>query len=676
MTIYSFDVFDTLITRHLFKPTDLFLKVANRLSGEKMLSISEQRWCQDRMEAEARARELKDSEEITFADIKEAMLAKYHNKKLIDYAFEVEQELELEYCCRIESKCSLIESLRSEGHKVIAISDMYHSRDFIEQLLRKNNILVDSVYVSSEFGLTKDSGSLYHKVAEQEKVKLEHIVHVGDNKHSDYISAKKNAVVAEHYSGSLPSNEEKLVYGLSDIGSPLIRSVMSGVMRSTRLANPFEPGSREASIWAISSNMVAPLLTNFVYWVLKSAKINNIECLYFVARDGWILHKIARQIVDEQGLDLEVKYLYGSRQAWHAPSQYAIGDIGINWIFDKTTHLSLANVFSRVNMEAKDYYHFFSDILQEHEIDENLDDNQRDAVKRIVANTPELKKAIIDKSEADFLLVAEYLKQQGFSKDKTSAIIDVGWHGRLQKSLSHMLEYLGLRPESGLHGFYVGLTSVPSALENERYSGFLFDLSRSDENKRLNGYETLLEHFLAADHGSTIGYSKAADGKIEPVLRCELNSSALDWGLEAQADCILAFAKQLSKEVKLTDVSSDELKDLATVLLFRFTNYPTHEEATTYGAAMFFEDQNETIGRTIVGETTLVDLFAHIFLKKPYPFNNFWMEGAIAQHKVVAPILLKILDAKKHAKELLTGRGQQREASPGLATNRSARLFS
>src|SRR5699024_7318970 len=58
---------------------------------------------------------------------------------------------------------------------------------------------------------------------------------------------------------------------------------------------------------------LAPFLVCYVRWVLDQALQRGIKRLYFVARDGEVMYKIARQL-KRPGDDIEMRYLYGSRR--------------------------------------------------------------------------------------------------------------------------------------------------------------------------------------------------------------------------------------------------------------------------------------------------------------------------------------------------------------------------
>jgi len=62
-------------------------------------------------------------------------------------------------------------------------------------------------------------------------------------------------------------------------------------------------------------------LYTYVDWILKQASGRNIKRLYFIARDGFVLKRIADVIIKEYKLDIKTFYLYGSRNVWRTENE-------------------------------------------------------------------------------------------------------------------------------------------------------------------------------------------------------------------------------------------------------------------------------------------------------------------------------------------------------------------
>ena len=84
--------------------------------------------------------------------------------------------------------------------KIIFISDMYISGDWINQLVKLYYPDLDllNYYSSADYSLTKSSGLLYDKVIQDLQVSRSAMVHLGDNLYSDVQQAKERGIRGIH----------------------------------------------------------------------------------------------------------------------------------------------------------------------------------------------------------------------------------------------------------------------------------------------------------------------------------------------------------------------------------------------------------------------------------------------------------------------------------------------
>jgi len=70
----------------------------------------------------------------------------------------------------------------------------------------------------------------------------------------------------------------------------------------------------------VGSSLAGPILYPYINWVIDQSINREINRLYFVARDGWILKQIADLIIKLRKYPIRTYYIYGSRKAWRLPS--------------------------------------------------------------------------------------------------------------------------------------------------------------------------------------------------------------------------------------------------------------------------------------------------------------------------------------------------------------------
>ncbi len=189
---YSFDVFDTVITRTVLHPKDLFLLMRQRIPSvlpEIDPSLVRRFWGW-RVWSEFVARRQSRREDIDLAAVYQ-MLASLcalddHSR---DALLSLELQIESEVLTPIGGAIELLHACRSRSDQgIVFISDMYLPSAFIQGILDRYHLFHkgDLLYVSGELGVSKGSGGLFRLMLEQLGIHPSSLVHCGDNLHADY----------------------------------------------------------------------------------------------------------------------------------------------------------------------------------------------------------------------------------------------------------------------------------------------------------------------------------------------------------------------------------------------------------------------------------------------------------------------------------------------------------
>jgi predicted HAD superfamily hydrolase len=306
--LYSFDIFDTLITRCTEHPSDVFWYVQEELK-QNSLKLPEyivDSFATVRIEAESNARAFYEKNEITIDDIYRILsqMADLSDDQ-IAYIKEIEIQKEKEFARPIEENIRQLKELLRENKRVVLISDMYLSEGIIRELLTTIDMCFEniSMYVSSRYNATKASGELYIKVKEIEEIEYGEWHHIGDNHISDVIVPRMLGILAVDFDKTkIVSNKEKNNY----------REYENQLSETKKNLEEIEQAKNVIKVGAISGL----ILYSFVKWLIDIAIKRNIEILYFMARDGYILKAIADLIIDNEEKNIQTRYIYSSRKAW------------------------------------------------------------------------------------------------------------------------------------------------------------------------------------------------------------------------------------------------------------------------------------------------------------------------------------------------------------------------
>lgn len=302
----SFDIFDTLITRKTALPTGIFLQVQESTGMPADFTNM-------RIDAEKDARiyaNQRGKEEITLDDIYE--LLSFRLRQNMDKVMSAEIETEIENVYPLWDRINIVKDFISKGEHVVLISDMYLDKCIIREMLLQVDSVFDNIpiYVSSNYGKTKQSGLLFLEVAKLEKIEFNDWVHYGDNHYSDYLVPRILGINAIQVENPQMTTWEKQLSERLNIENNLLLQYYIGAAKIVREEHSLN------SVQKIGSSLGGMILYPYVSWLVKSSIKMKIKRLYFLARDGYILKKIADKMILKQYLDIETKYIYSSRKAW------------------------------------------------------------------------------------------------------------------------------------------------------------------------------------------------------------------------------------------------------------------------------------------------------------------------------------------------------------------------
>lgn len=336
----SFDVFDTLIQRPFFYPSDLFQLLSEELNQNLSSYVNFKMIRQSAEETVRQEQHLHHPsvEEITLDQIYDYISSHYSfSQEMIHAMKSKELEMELRYCEARQAGKELMDYALECGKKVIICSDMYLSKTFIAEILAKNDITGYShLYVSSEVGLTKSSKHLFEYVQKNlNELTSNSFIHIGDSWNVDIENARACGWRSAHlpkatdilmgnnpgiYSGEafcklFQNAYFKEDYRLAFNDFTAIRNMMGTI--ANQCANSPFVSVNPASDFNADPRMVGyaalgPHLLALCKWIHAIVQQRNIGTVHFVARDGYLV----KAAYDSLGFtDSKTNYLRLSRKA-------------------------------------------------------------------------------------------------------------------------------------------------------------------------------------------------------------------------------------------------------------------------------------------------------------------------------------------------------------------------
>ncbi len=330
-TLYTFDIFDTILRRKCLSPVAVFHRVQERLASlegqfpsylvENYVEV--RRSCERDVRVQ-KAQAVKEAGsgqlEVTFAEIFARMQAIFHlDEAQLAQLQSMELEIDTEMLEARPDYMARLKELVAAGEDVLLISDMYLPKSEISAFLRGvDPELCDiPLVVSSEYGHKKDSGELFKHVFFELDYEYAEWVHYGDNTKADGAKPRTLGIQGTaHDIDAFSPYEAKLIEENRFLDTYLLSTNMHRYRWKMLDQEAFTFNDRRYFGYAYAG----PALVFYVSWAIKDALRRAYKTLYFVTRDGILLKEIADKMIEMRGLDLKTKLIYGSRRVWRSMS--------------------------------------------------------------------------------------------------------------------------------------------------------------------------------------------------------------------------------------------------------------------------------------------------------------------------------------------------------------------
>jgi predicted HAD superfamily hydrolase len=649
--IFSFDVFDTVLSRVTATPEGVFSLVRYELVNKEYDEIPEdlvQDFITIRINAERKVRSISHKEEITLAEIYTEIGGTFSlSENGISLLIEIEINCEKESVYGIPAVILKVVDARASGHKIIFISDTYLPKTLIQDMLVNAGAFHtgDLLYVSSEYRKTKFTGNLFRHIIAELECRPSDICHTGDNWYTDNIVPSKLGLCCTPFQDTRLSVYEKLILNSHEGDREHLQpQLIAGICRKCRLVNKNSPGSRDHILSYIGSCIAGPILFGYVSWLLSEARKDRVDSLYFIARDGQVLLAAARILQPYLAPEIRLRYLYGSRHAWHIPAITEIGENELAWILEPDPFITPAIVAERLEIPPQRFIRELEKISG-HAWDgnERLSAKKTEELKIHILN-PLLRNMICQTAQALRISALEYFRQEGLFGSDLWGIVDLGWKGRLQDSLRVLCREYGYN--SKITGYYFGLlpqTVVSPTDEKKTY--FFSRGSRADYRLIGSEFILMLEIFTAADHGATRKYI-INEGRYQPLRWEERNSGALDWGLLIYREGLMDFITTLAPYLSIFPANANDIsRNLSSGIMHHLQNHPEYEIAEIIGSFPYSSDQAGAVRTTFAPPLTLHEYLSvclrrlHIFRTGHFREITHWIQGSVVQSSAGVRIL-------------------------------------
>ena len=296
--VVSFDIFDTLLKRLVLYPKDVF-EIVEEQTGVKGFADF-------RYHVQTTRPQL--SLDGFYRWLKENC---GYDDQTAETLRRTELKIESDVIVPRDSMVEVFEYAKERNKTIALVSDMYLDQDFIRTLLEKHGITgYHELYLSHEFHKLKQDG-LFEELLKSRK-DGETVLHIGDNRYSDYTIAIKYGLDVFYVPSCLDAAKQSGFAEIIEASRSLAERKTLGLSVALGFDNPFESNDDIQ----IANMIVAPLMLGYLLWVCGELRGKEYDYFLLVSRDGWILLEAYNRLRQKfQNLLPPGKYFYMNRHA-------------------------------------------------------------------------------------------------------------------------------------------------------------------------------------------------------------------------------------------------------------------------------------------------------------------------------------------------------------------------
>lgn len=475
----AFDIFDTLLSRPLLDPETIKLIVARRLGGEEG-----QQYLSMRPIAEQQARVSKGADvnlDEIYTSLGEMTGIAKHRLSEIRQLEETVERASLKP--RVEV-VSLYKDALATGKPVLILSDMFLFRNMLESILHQHGITGwNTLFVSNEVGLRKDTGKLYEYIFRHYGISPEELVMIGDNERADFqipmdmgaqaiplLRPVEFARGLPRFTHLITAHEQK-----RDLDAEITLGLVVQKNFDPISYPAFDPFSLvQVTPHNLGYSLVGPLLVSFAQWLLETARADGMESLYFLSREGKPIKALYDCWVEGVENAPKSEYLVVSRRAAGLAAISSLDDI-----FDiaKTTYYSNkleGFLHTRYGIHLSDER--WSELAQTFKMDrDTLVSVEQRNIEPLAPFLQAVEGEIMARVQIERRALLRYLEIQGVTGNDRQAVVDVGYGGSVQGYINKLLAQEALSQKAipkKLHGYYL-MTDERAKKVAETYNVFL-----------------------------------------------------------------------------------------------------------------------------------------------------------------------------------------------------------
>lgn len=379
-------------------------------------------------------------------------------------------------------------------------------------------------------------------------------------------------------------------------------------------------------------HVFAPVTVDFVTWVLQNAVRDGCRRLYFLARDGYLFYGTAKKICKAENLDIDCRYLKVSRYALRMAEYASMKENCVEFVCARGIDITFEKMMNRAGLTKSEAEEIAEQCGYKERYCQVLTYTEIDQIKEFLRKSALFQSYVKRHSEEAYPNVMGYLRQEGLLDGTPFAVVDSGWLGTIQKSLTRLLRTENSK--STVQGYYFGLYETPAESSAADYKAFYFE-QKGGLRRKAHFSNCLFELVFSSPEGMTLGYEKRGEDfyALESQKRNPNGNIILD-----NAVCLETYVQKFLETGTFPGGnSSARAEHLLTLLM----SSPVEMEVILFGKGQFCDDILESQMQPLAAELTYREiqnlrfvrkLLIMLGIRKGVIRDSAWIEGSIVKN--------------------------------------------
>ncbi|MBD8472760.1 hypothetical protein IFT98_03955 [Pseudomonas sp. CFBP 8770] len=580
--VVSFDFFDTLMSRRVPFPKDIFWILGKELTKRKLLKfdITPERFQALRIKAEQKARDASTAKEIDINAIYSEFPVDFFDAT-IEQIISIEVEIEKRFLFPSSDMVDAINLAHKRGKRIIVVSDIYLRAEHLRYFWGDSTPNVEiTFFASSEYKFGKYD-KLFDIVLKKIKCKPSSLVHTGDNYVSDVEVPSRKGIrtcFVPHGSSSYWKTFDSEVQASAHLRERLCPENGDLGISALRCKVMLHRGSDiidTTSLFRYGAQILGPVFAPFIHWVNSVSIEENVDVVLPLMREGYMIDKLldtypnatsrpaylSRRVLFQAGLVNADRGMLEGLKFGNLKSSVS-------------AYLELIGLFPSDAPELKimrkkciSDANIFNELI-------NFLTTSHAMMSTIQSRASEVRAGIITHLKSLIFVNGSYPKK--------IALVDVGWNATIQRLLQKILDEEKIKTQ--VIGLYMMTTPSVNELifEGVYAKGFYVDGGYPAQDfSTLSRTLEIFEQSCAPPHGSVLRHDTITG---QAILKPDLIPAFQRADIEDIQDGILAFNNVYRRHVSI-DTSASTLNILADKyrpILRRAMLAPTQQEAQLF----------------------------------------------------------------------------------------------